>query len=107
MEEVYFLQDLVKRAKEDDLFTPRWGKNVRLSNASTFETKPTDITSMSKYVCRHLNYHYSMIYCEMVGLVVLERQQPFYSVNNSLIQVDSMSICHVVYHQMKLAEDIP
>ena len=40
VEEVEFLQDLVKRAKETDLFTPGWGKNVRLSNASTFETKP-------------------------------------------------------------------
>ena len=43
MEEVDFLQDLVKQAKEADLFIPILGKNVRLSNASTFETKPPDI----------------------------------------------------------------
>ena len=29
-EEVEFLQDLFKQAKEADLFTLRWGKNVRL-----------------------------------------------------------------------------
>ena len=69
LEEVDFLQDLIKRAKEADLFTPRWGNNVRLSNASKFETKPPYITNMSKYVCRHVNYHSSMIYC---GLVVVE-----------------------------------
>ena len=77
---------------------------MRLSNISTFETKPPDITNMSKYVCRHVNYHYSMIYCGIVGVVVLDRQQPFYSVNNPLIQVGSMSLRHVLYHHMKLDE---
>ena len=77
VEEVDFLQDLVKRAKEVDLLTLRWGKNVRLSNASTFETKPPDITNMSKYVHHHVNYHSSMIYCGLVGVAVLDRQQPF------------------------------
>ena len=104
MEEVYFLQDLVKRAKEDDRFIPRWGKNVRLSNYSKFETKPPDITIMIKYVCRHVNYHSSMIYCGLVGVFVLDRQQPLYSVNNPLIQVGSMLLRHVLYHHMKLAE---
>ena len=55
MEEVDFLQDLVKRAKEADIFTPKWGKNVRMSSASAFETKPPDITNMSKYVRLHVN----------------------------------------------------
>ena len=50
VEEVDFLKDLAKRAKEADLFTLRWGNNVRLSNASTFETKPPEIINMSKYV---------------------------------------------------------
>ena len=104
MEEVDFLQDLFKRAKEADLFIPRWRNNVRLSNASTFETKPPEIPSMSKYVCRHVNYHSSMIYCGLVGVVGLDRQKPFYSVNNTLIQVGSMSLLHVMYHHMKLAE---
>ena len=49
VEEVDFLKDLVKRAKEADLFTPRLGKNARLLNASMFETKPPEITNMSKY----------------------------------------------------------
>ena len=84
VKEVEFLQDLVKQAKEADLFTPRWGKNVRLSNASMFVTKSPDITNMSKYVCRHVNYHCSMIYCGFVGVVGLDRKQPLYSVNNSL-----------------------
>ena len=85
VEEVDFLQDLVKRAKEADMFTPRWGKNVRMSNSSTFETKPPDITNLSNYVRHHVNYNSSMIYCGLVGVVGLDRQQPFYSVNNSLI----------------------
>ena len=59
---------------------------------------------MSKYVCRHVNYHSSMIYCGLVGLVGLDRQQPFYSVNNPLIQVGSMSLYNLLYHHMKLAE---
>ena len=104
VEEVDFIQDLGKRAKEPDLFTPRWVNNVRLSNASTFKTKPPDITKMSKYVLRHVNYHYSMICCGMVGVMGLYRQQPSYSFNNSLIQVGSMLLRHVMYHQMNLAE---
>ena len=104
MEEVDFLQDLVKRSKEADLFTPRWGKNLRLSNASTFETEPPEITSMSKYFRRHVNYHSSMIYCVLVGVVGLNRQQPFYTVNNPLIQVGSKLLRHVLYHHMKLDE---
>ena len=59
---------------------------------------------MSKYVCRHMNYHYSMIYCGILGLVGLDRQQLFYSANNPLIQFGSMSLRHVLYHYMKLAE---
>ena len=96
MEEVDFLQDLVKIAKESDMFTPRWGNIVRLSNASTFETKRPDITNMSKYVLRHVNYHSSMIYCGLVVVVGLYRQQPFYSVNNPLIKFCYMSLCHVI-----------
>ena len=38
VEEVDFLQGFAKQAKESDLFTPRWGKNVKPSNAYTFET---------------------------------------------------------------------
>ena len=104
VEEVDFPHDLVKRAKEADMFSLRWGKNVRLSNASNFETKPPGITNMSKYICRHVNYHSSMIYCGLVLVVVLDRHQLFYSVNNSLIQVGSISLRRVLYHHMKLAE---
>ena len=77
VEEVDFLQDIFKRAKEADLFIPRWGKNVRLSNASTFENKPPDITNMSKYLCCHMNDQSSMIYCGVVVVVRLYRQLPF------------------------------
>ena len=63
-----------------------------------------DITNMSKYVFRHVNYNSIMIYCGIVGVVGLYRQQPFYSVNNPLIQVGSMSLQHLLYHHMKLAE---
>ena len=59
---------------------------------------------MSKYVCRHVNYHSSMIYCGIVVVMGLDRQQPLYSVNNPLIQVGSMLLRHVMYHHMKLAE---
>ena len=104
VEEVEFKQDLVKRDKEADLFTPRLGKNVSQSNASTFESNPPEITNMSKYVFRHVNYHSSMIYYGLVGVVGLDRQQPIYSVNNPLIQVGSMPLCHVMYHHMKLSE---
>ena len=104
VEEVDFLQDLVKRSKEADMFTPKWGKNARLSNASMFVTKPPEITNTSKYVLRHVNYHSSMIYYGMEELVGLDRQQPFYSVNNPLLLVGSMSLCHILYHNMKLAE---
>ena len=59
---------------------------------------------MSKYVRRHENYHSSMNYCGLVGVLGFYRQQPFYSVNNTLIQVGYMSLFHVMYHHMKLAE---
>ena len=39
-----------------------------------------------------------------MGVVELDIQQPFYSVNNPLIQVGSMSLCNLLYHHMKLAE---
>ena len=104
MREIGFLQDIAKQANKADLFTTRWGKNVRLSNVSTFDTKPPGITSMSNYVCRHVNYHSSMICCGLVGVVGLDRPQPFYSVNNPLIQVGSVYLRHVLYHHMKLSE---
>ena len=77
---------------------------MRLSNVYTFETKPPGITNMSKYVRRHVNYHSGMIYCGLVGVVGLDRQQLLYIVNNSLIKFCSMSLLHVLYHHMKLAE---
>ena len=39
-----------------------------------------------------------------MGVVVLDIQQPFYSFNSPLIQVGYMSLRHVLYHHMKLAE---
>ena len=104
MEEVDFLQDFVKLVKVDYMFTLRWGKNVRLSNDSTFDTKPQEITNMSKYVFCHVNYHSSMIYFGLVGVVGLNRQKPFYSINNPLIQVGSISLRHVLYHHMNMDE---
>ena len=59
---------------------------------------------MSKYICLHVNYHTGMIYCGLAGVVVLDRQQLFYSVNNPFIQVGSMLFRHVLYHHMNLAE---
>ena len=59
---------------------------------------------MSKYFLHHVNYRSSMIYCGMVGVVGLDRQQLFYSVNNPLIQFGSMSLRHVLYHHMNLVE---
>ena len=59
---------------------------------------------MSKYVRHHVNYQSSMIYCGLMVVVGLDRQQPLYSVNNPLIQVGSMSLRHVLYHHMNLAE---
>ena len=75
-----------------------------MSKTSTFETNPPDITNMSKYVIRPANYLFSMIYCGLVGVVGLDRHQPLYSVNNPLINFGSMSLRHVMYHHMKLAE---
>ena len=60
---------------------------------------------MSKYVRRHVNYHSSMIYCGVVGVVGLDRTKPFYSVNNPLIKVGYMLLCHVLYHNMNLDEE--
>ena len=40
----------------------------------------------------------------MVGVLRWDRQQLFYSVNNPLILVGNMSLRHVLYHYMKLAE---
>ena len=34
----------------------------------------------------------------------LDIQQPLYIVNNPLIQVISMLLCHVLYYHIKLAE---
>ena len=104
MEEVDFFQDLSKQDKEAYLFTSRWENNLRLSNASTFETKPPEITNMIKYVRHHANEHSIIIYCGLVVVVGLDRQQLLYIVNNSLIKFCSMSLLHVLYHHMKLAE---
>ena len=34
----------------------------------------------------------------------MDKKEPFYSVNNPLIQVVSMSLRHVLYHHTKLDE---
>ena len=39
-----------------------------------------------------------------MGVVGLDRQQLFYSVNIPLIQIGYMSLCHVLYHHMNLAD---
>ena len=77
---------------------------MRLSNDSMFENKSPEITNMSNYVRHHVNYNCSMIYLGMVVVVGLDRQQPFYSINNSLIQIGSMYLFHVLYHHINLSE---
>ena len=79
------IQDLVAVAKRRNLFKPVWGRNVRLSNTATKESKPQDLTNMDQYVRRFVNCHHhsSMTFESLVGIVDLDREVAFHAESNS------------------------
>ena len=97
------LRDLVELAKSRNLFKPRWGKNVRLSNTAGKESKPQDISNMGRYVRRHVNYHSSMTYGGLVGIVELDEQVPFYAESDPSKVMGEMSLRYVLYKFIKLS----
>ena len=70
--EVSMIQDLVAAAKRQGLFETMWGKSVRVSNTAGNKTKPQDLTNMNSYICRHVNYHSSMICEDLMGITNLD-----------------------------------
>ena len=100
---VPMIKDLVASAKRRGMFKPVWGKNVRISNTAGAKTKPQDLTNMSRYVRRHVNYHSSMIYDGLVGINNLDYDVPFYAESDADRVVGYMSLRFVLYRFIKLS----
>ena len=94
---VPMIQDLVAAAKRRGMFKPVWGKNVRISNTAGAKTKPQDLTNMSRYVRRHVNYHSSMIYDGLVGINDLDTAVPFYAESDADKVMGYISLCYMLY----------
>ena len=99
---VPMIQDLVAVAKRRGLFKPVWGKNVRVSNTAGDKTKPQDLTNMSRYVRRHVNYHSSMIYDGLVGINDLDIPVPFYAETDADKVMGHMTLRYVLYRFVKV-----
>ena len=97
------LRDLVASTKFRGLFSPVWGKNVRLSNTAGKDTKPQDLTNMGRYVRRHVNYHSSMTYDGLVGIGELDQPVPFFSETDSQKVMGHMTLRYVLYKFVKLS----
>ena len=98
------MQDLVAVTKRRNLIFPVWGKNVRLTNTSFKDTKPQELTNMGQYVHRHVNYHSSMIYDGLVGVVDLNQEVAFYAESDPTRLMGYMSLRYVLYKFMKLSD---
>ena len=81
-----------------------WGKKVKMTNVATKLTKALEIANLCKYVRQHVNYHSSMTYDSLVGIVMLDLPVPFYSVTDAKKLLGSMTLRHVLYNYVKLAD---
>jgi hypothetical protein len=101
--------DLIKHlmdvAKRRDMFQPYWGRNARLSEqANKKTTKMYVLKNMEKYVKRHVNYHSSMTSAGLIGVVALDDSVPFYKTSDPTEIAGYMTLRHVLYNHIKLAD---
>ena len=60
---------------------------------------------MCKWVKKHVNYPSSLTYDGIFGIKGLGNQQVFYNASDQESIAGSMSLHHVIYHYVKLADD--
>ena len=59
---------------------------------------------MCKWVKKYVNYHSSLTYDGIFGIKGLGNQQVFYNDSDQESIAGSMSLRHVIYHYVKLAD---
>ena len=103
-EDASFLQALVAKAKEMNLFKPLWGRSVNLTNASGKDSKPQDITAMTKWVRHHINLHSSFTYAGITGIMGLDTPVEVFSESDPTRVVGEMTLRQVMYNKIKLPD---
>ena len=107
------IQEIVAKAKEMNLFAPVWGKQVKVTNAASAwnddeeDTEPVDLVAMANWVQKQVNYHSSMVYDGIQGIVGLDVEVNFYSASNPDEVAGSMSLRRVMYNYIKMAGGEP
>ena len=98
------IKRLVAIAKERDLVSPLWGKQAHLSETISGKTKPGDVSNMGAFVQKHVNYHATMIYNKLIGIVALDKAVPFYSASDPTTVKGSFTLRAVLYRFISLAD---
>ena len=104
------LQALMQIAKDRNLVEPMWGKQVKPSNVIVTKKEDKDrtrswqINNVKSYTKRHVNYHASMTTVGFPGVWDLDKEVPFYNVNDPTQIEGYLSLRVVFYKQMKLED---
>lgn len=98
---------LVDEAKRCNLFAPKWGKHVIVTR---FEDSGSDKIDLKKVLSAsrdHINYHATMTYDGIRGIMDLDRKVSIKSVEDSNVVVGKLSLRDILYDHIKMDDGSP
>ena len=103
--EAKWLSLLIELAKTRELFEPAWGRQVLVSSVLDYESPKGDLQRMAKVSRRHINFHASMSYNQLKGLLFIDEEVPFYQGDDTTgVPMGTMSLRFVLYTYLKMAD---
>ena len=102
-----FVQDLMEKAKLEDLIRPLWGVHVKVSKTSDNDTEPQNLNGQSRWVKKHVNYHASMVYGGLTGIVGLDKKVPIHNDGMSDGDGSEISLRDILYTHVKMPDGTP
>ena len=106
-EDSAFVQDLMEKAKLEDLIRPIWGPHVKVSKTSDNDTEPQNLNGQSRWVRKHVNYHASMEYGGLTGIVGLDKKVPIQNEEMSDGDGIEISLRDILYTHVKMPDGTP
>ena len=99
-----YVRLLIDQAKMKGLFEAAWGRQVLISEVLVFESPKGDLKRMGKVSRDHINYHASMTYNQVMGILNLDEDVPYFHPDDSVNPAGTMTLRTVMYSYLKMQD---
>ena len=95
------LIDLVRKAKDENVISEMWGRQVHFSEVADINTPSAEIKRYVKFSQRHVNFHCSMTCEDIRGITNLDATAQIFSITSNE-PVGHLSLRQVLLRYMKM-----